>query len=32
MNLLLALIDRVFATFLAPRARLRPIPLRSRRQ
>jgi hypothetical protein len=32
MNFLLALIDRVFATFPAPRARLQPIPVRSRRR
>lgn len=32
MNLLLALIDRVIASFLAPRARLQPIPARSRRR
>lgn len=32
MNLLLALIDRMFATFLPPRVRLQPIPARSRRR
>ena len=32
MTLLLALIDRLFATFHTPRLRLRPIPVRSRRR
>ncbi len=32
MNLLLALIDRLFMSILSPRVRLQPIPVRSRRR
>ena len=32
MKLLLALIDRMFASFLSPRVCLQPVPARSRRR